>query len=398
MSHKSSKQPRPQKPSQTTKSSKPKHTIAGAPRRASGQPANAGKRWSLGASWDGFGVKAGLKLDARSQPNSLTTLNGPRFKHSEVIGTLRAPGAGDSSISVVHVFQPGMHTQFPWLANTAGGFQQYRVHSAYYEYEPFSSVFAAGGVQGRVSMFFDYAVTSPIDENIDDMLNKAPSLNTQSAVGARLKLNANYMIDNTRRSKNLRLDDQTISTNYDSFDAGRLIIGLDQFTTDIEFGKLTVTYDVEFLIPASQKIPSAVQQSALCDHFYVSGGFVSAVSGATQNIRSNWVSDASNANNVTLQGVSGSEYFLLEEGVYLVQFNFRIPFNALNFIYTVSSGLDLAGAGAIGIADLSLPSPATMNASNGNGAVVVSAGGAQGILWPTIFMNYLSLALSLIHI
>lgn len=367
---------------------KPKSTGNSALAPMSRTQGKGGKRWSLGASWDGFGVKAGLKLDSRSQPNAVTTLDGPRFRHSEVIATLKSPPSLSSSITVAHVFQPGMHTQFPWLANTAGGFQQYRVRKAEYVYEPFSSVFAAGGVQGRVSMFFDYSVVTPLDENIDDMLNKAPSINVQSAVGARLPLNPKFMIDNTRMTKNLRLDDQSLSTNYDAYDAGRLIIGLDQFTAAVEFGKIVVNYEIEFLIPASQKIPDAVGRSAMLDSFYAIGGWVGG-NGVPVNMRASWTHDSANAGNVTLNSDDPiQEFFLMEEGFYMVIFNFVIPYNAGNSLTCGSTNMVLDSVQSEYLAIASPVAPATFTAWTMNGSTVLGVHGGGGRAWPLVTLFY----------
>lgn len=270
-----------------------------------------------------------------------------------------------------------------------------------YTYEPFASVFAAGGVQGRVSMFFDYAVSSPVDENIDDMLNKAPSLNTQSAVGATLNLNANFMVDNTRKTKNLRLDDQSISTFYDAFDAGRLVIGLDQFTTNAEFGKLMVTYDVELLIPAAQKIPTKVGKSALIDHFYVGGGgfdWVASggVSGVKLDIRDAWSADPANAGNVVLDPgvVPSTQSFVMEEGAYVVIMKFIKTYNAGNVIAAAESGLILDGLPGIMAAstDYVVTGPSVFTSISANGTMVVSAGGTGGRCWPYGRLNFGALA------
>jgi hypothetical protein len=240
-------------------------------------------------------------------------------------------------------------------------------------------------------MFFDYSVVTPVDENIDDMLNKAPSLNVQSAVGAELRLNPKFMIDNTRRTKNLRLDDQSLSTNYDAYDAGRLIIGLDQFTAAVEFGKLVVDYEIEFLIPASQKIPDAVGRSAMLDSFVVTDASWVGASGTLVALRSNWVADSANAGNVVLDasGGLGHEFFQMEEGFYLVVFNMCVPYHGGNNLLggNVNLALDSVLSEYLYIA--TPLSGSTAQTLSGSAPVGVHGGG--GMLWPVVAQYYTAL-------
>jgi len=307
----------------------------------------AGKRWSVGASWDGFGVKAGLDINSRSvesNPNFQSKNSGPIFSHSEVVATLTSPSATHQSISVAHTFQPGSSDNFPWLSNVAKGFQQYRVLSARYRYIPFTSVFGAAGAQGRVSLFFDYQVTSPVDANIDDMLNKAPSLNTQSADACVLQLNPKFMVDNNRRTRFLRTDDQVTTTNLGEYDGGKLIVALDEFAAPASFGKIMCEYTVEFLIPASQKV-TGISPNAFIDAYKTTYAFADA-SGTMSRLNRSWEPDGPNAGNVHLDDDgTGVQSFRFESGTYLMILQVKTPLGVANALYGYRNYFEFTGTG-----------------------------------------------------
>lgn len=376
---------KPTKPPKKKPSAKPKSSNVQV-----SAPTSAGKRWTVGASWDGFGVKAGLDINSRNvaNPNAYSKISGPVYRHSEVVATLTAPGPTDKYIMETHVFQPGSSENFPWLHNMASGFQQYRVKKAVYRYEPFTSVFGDTGKQGRVSLFFDYNVSAPVDSNIDDMLNKAPSVNTQSSKSIALILNPRYMVDNARKTKNLRTDDQT-STNLDSFDAGHLIVGLDEFTFAAEFGKIWVDYEVEFLIPSSQKV-QGFAPSATIDAFYTSIMYAGA-SGTNFPLSMGWTAAPHNAGNVHLVG-TGSLSFDMEQGTFLVILRIksaRLPGNSL---YGLQSFFTLAGLGNVSdSADiLAAPAVRTIADADNNMFVTVPAGSLQNLI-PVLAVWYSAL-------
>lgn len=351
-----------------------------------------GKKWSVGASWDGFGVKAGLAIDSRNvhNPNKTASNSGPVFNHSEVVATLRSPAALTSSITVAHLFQPGMDTQFPWLSTQASGYQQYRVLSAKYRYEPFVSVFANAGVQGRVSMYFDYITTDPLDDNIDDMLNKAPSMNQQAAQGMTLSLNPKFMQNNVRKTKYIRMDDENVTTNYDVYDAGRLIIGLDEFTAVAEFGKIWVDYCVEFVIPSSQKIPSTIPLSVLVDAFVLDNtSGPSLLNGAYTPLDAGWSKLPDNANNVYLTTPLNNS-FTMEKGVYIVQFKMVIAYNGGNTMSGSAYRPSLGGV--LATFDEYSSNPAAGVAFHGltiqSSDVISSNGGVGSFYLPNVYLAY----------
>lgn len=349
-----------------------------------------GKKWSVGASWDGFGVKAGLAIDSRNvhNPNKTAVNSGPVFNHSEVVATLRSPAALTSSITVAHLFQPGMETQFPWLHTQAGGYQQYRVHSAKYRYEPFVSVFANTGVQGRVSMYFDYITTDPIDDNIDDMLNKAPSINQQAAQSMSLSLNPKFMVNNTRRTKYVRLDDESVTTNYDNYDAGRLIIGLDEFTAVAEFGKIWVDYCVEFVIPSSQKVPNTIGSSVLVDAFlldHTSGPAIATTVWTPLDL--GWSKLPDNAGNVVWDPTAG--HFVLEKGNYIVNYKFIVNYSSLNNIYTLATRYNIGGSPGPDITVWGCAAPNGIYAQTaGSNDVLGTTGGPGAIIIPEVLVGF----------
>jgi hypothetical protein len=307
---------------QQTKSKKPKKAkpaSTGAQTKTSSgsRPAKSQRSLDLGFAWDGYGVKASGSLKSR---NNNTPNVGSFVTKSETIGTLVSPAPGQVGISVVHVFQPGLATQFPWLSTQASGYQRYRVHGARYTFVPSVGQYAVGGQMGRVALFFDYDVAASVPTNVDGLVNGKPSIFDKPSTAMTLELNPAFMQDAVKRGRLVRNSDLSSSLARRDFDAGKLVVGMDGFGASGPIGHVTVEYTVELLVPQPAPTVGELEISSMIDSFTITwtnltfalvasgvGRYLGDASGA-------WAITPGNAGNVTLSGTT----FSLSPGRYLV--------------------------------------------------------------------------------
>lgn len=171
----------------------------------------------------------------------------------------------------------GLSTTFPWLAQTAAAFEQYRVLGMVFEYKSLSSdavlSSSASSSLGAVIMSTQYNVYDPIPtskvimENYLYANSSKPSMNILHPIEC----------DNTETpTKLLYVRQADIGGDYRLYDLGNFSIATSgmQNTAGV-IGELWVTYEIEFYKPKQLGIPASVITPSDHYQFYpvsVSGG------------------------------------------------------------------------------------------------------------------------------
>lgn len=185
-----------------------------------------------------------------------------RVTHREFVRDLVVPEDPSGFVNAVQPINPSNKLLFPWLAQMATQYQQYRIHGMIVEFKSMSSDYAAAGPLGTVCIATNYNVldkpyASKIAlENSEFAVSCKPSMSLVHALECDPKVTGRdilYVRDLSAQS----------SSTSDSrlYDAGLLQIATAGLpgTPGSTMGEIWISYDIEFykpVLPIGQTVPS----------------------------------------------------------------------------------------------------------------------------------------------
>jgi len=176
-----------------------------------------------------------------------------RVQHKEFIQNVT--GTTAFTVAVFLPLNPGLSGTFPWLANIANNFEQYRVHRMYFCYLTRTGT----NVPGSVLMAPDYdamdaqPVSEQILSNYAEIVEDAP----WKDICCNLKPAGMHALGPKKFVRNGQVPNQDLKTT----DIGSFILATVDGTA-VSWGKLWVEYDIEFFEPQLNPLGSLQASSA----------------------------------------------------------------------------------------------------------------------------------------
>jgi len=168
-------------------------------------------------------------------------------KHREYLqDVLSGPVAGAFSTTQFAI-NPGLVTTFPYLAQIASNFEEYRFKGLAFEFVSTTSPFNANSAMGSTIIAMEYNAAAPA------FTNKPQMENSDFAISARFDKNIMYGVEcasNAQNSYYVRQGGSTLPLPMT--DLGTLFVATAPSTTfpvNSVIGELWVTYDVDFYRP-----------------------------------------------------------------------------------------------------------------------------------------------------
>jgi len=214
--------------------------------------------------------------------------------HRELLGSVTSSVAYGNTVS--KVIQPGLKTTFPWLANVAINYEEYRFHKLRFMYEPSCSSATAG----QVFLAVDFDVTDPAPGTEMDISSYAGAVASQPYGRMFMDCPPNRLMG-LSSVKYIRPYALAANEDQKTYDCGNLYVGvvgcLDGVT---HLGTVWSEYTVELITPG-RPTDLPYESSAKI----TSGGAVS---------RPNWMGDSPTivqgaANPVNVSTTNGTIYF-----------------------------------------------------------------------------------------
>jgi hypothetical protein len=162
------------------------------------------------------------------------------IEHREFVGNIY----GSTNYQTTnYAIQPGVLATFPWLANIAQNFEQYKFTQFDVEYVTRSNTVASGTVLMAVD--YDAADLAPASETV--MATYEDTVEFVPWQGACLKANIHRMCAPGAQSKYIR-SAMVPSTDIKTYDGGNVFVATTGTNTGI-IGKLWIRYRVELMVP-----------------------------------------------------------------------------------------------------------------------------------------------------
>jgi len=180
---------------------------------------------------------------------------GVRLKHREYIQDIFLPTTvGSSFTNAVFTVNPGLSYVFPYLAQIAANFEQYRFHGLVFEFVSSTSQYGQTAL-GTYVMAMEYNSAAPV------FTTKPQMENSDYALSARLDKSGMYGVECAKGSQAqeyfyVRAPGQTTVSNL--YDVGTMQLGVATTTVasggtglvaGSAIGEFWVTYDVELIRP-----------------------------------------------------------------------------------------------------------------------------------------------------
>lgn len=193
-----------------------------------------------------------------------------RVQHREYLGQVSASTA--FSIGRYDI-NPGLTASFPWLAQIAQNFEQYRFRGLVYHYKSTTSDSIATATNdlgfGQVMMATDYDSNDPDYQSTIEMLN---SMFANSTKPSNDLLHAVECAPDSQPYKLYFVRVGSLPANADikTYDLGKFQFGTEGMATDyVGMGQLWCTYDVEFFKPQNATI---VGTELITSQYFTSNG------------------------------------------------------------------------------------------------------------------------------
>lgn len=172
-----------------------------------------------------------------------------RIQHREYLQDVLTSGtAGLFSITPYQI-NPGLAFTFPYLANIAMNFEEYKVKGMVFEFISTASPYAANSAMGSVIMAMEYNAAAPA------FTNKPQMENSDFAISARFDKNMVYGVECSTNSQNtyyVRSSGSPLPLT--TTDLGTMYVATQPSASynaaaAVNIGELWVSYDIEFLRP-----------------------------------------------------------------------------------------------------------------------------------------------------
>lgn len=196
--------------------------------------------------------------------------NSTRIRHREFIADITIPANAAAFNNTSYVINPSNKDLFPWLANLAESWQQYRVHGMVFYFKTTTSDYAANGAMGKVAMATNYNVRDQAYANMQELEN------AEFSVSGKPSLSRMHPIE-CASNNGLPLVRYVRDAQYDASGGDDRLydIGKFQFATQglpgsagQVLGELWVTYDIEFYKPiVGRDVPAVQYEPVLVPQF-----------------------------------------------------------------------------------------------------------------------------------
>lgn len=176
-----------------------------------------------------------------------TSDHGMRLRHREYVkDILSGPIAGQFSIEALAI-NPAMDGTFPFLANLASNFEEYKFHGLVFEFVSSTSPYNANGAMGTLIMSMEYNAAAAAFTSKPQMENSA------FAISSRFDVSMLYGVECATNASNAYYTRSGYSaTPINLTDLGTMYIASQPaatFPLNSTLGELWVTYDVELSRP-----------------------------------------------------------------------------------------------------------------------------------------------------
>jgi len=261
--------------------------------------------------------------------------------HREYLGDITGTTAFNNTSYPIN---PGMSSTFPWLAQVASNYSQYRIHGLVFEFVPLITDYVTSGAPGVIIMSTNYNSDDPT------FTSKRQMENSEFAVSVKPTEKLIHLIECDPRETSINqlyTRQQAPPTGQDlkTFDLGNFQIATQGNPTQL-LGELWCTYCVEFFKP---ELPTSPTSITAYSHI-----FVTKVAQATIDCGTTTVSDTFSYISGTV--VSGSvTYSGLTPGVVYL-FSLSILSDTSTVLagptYTLTTGTVVNRYGAGGLPDV----------------------------------------------
>jgi len=195
-----------------------------------------------------------------TEPYISRTPRSMRIRHRELYNGA-IPGSTTFTVQSTIQLQPGLNSNFPWLATQAYNWEQYKVHAMAIEYIPIVGSTTIGDV-----------ILSP---DYDSSLARAPA-NEQQAVNT-----YGAVTNNVWNPHVMHLDPQTmmglgprrfirtvnIPGDIKTYDVGQVFICTNNCANTNRVGKIFISYDIEFFLPQTVETSLRASSSTFLQQF-----------------------------------------------------------------------------------------------------------------------------------
>jgi len=242
--------------------------------------------------------------------------------HSKIV----LPNLIGSSSFVTNTYNvnPGLSSNFPWVAQVAALFEKYRVLNMNFRYVPSSATSSIGNVM----LAFDYDAYDSTPSNKANLMMYADSCTMPTWLTCDLRLRPNDLKDRG----SLYVRSASFSGDKKTYDLGKFIVATQGQADTSVVGDVYIDYTIEFLIPS----PSLQPPGSMIDSNNGGSGLVATAPWGTVALYDYFSEPAFDH-----QIVSNTDYFqCLRTGNYLISVqisgtgvsiiggNFTLPYSA----------------------------------------------------------------------
>lgn len=208
-------------------------------------------------------IRKGVAIQPGQEVPSFGVLgHATRVRHREFIKDILVPASPLAFTNQPFIINPGNKTTFPWLANLAANYQQYRFEGLVFEFKTLSSDITAGGALGSLMLATNYDVLEA------PFTDKVHLENSQYAVSAKPSLSQIHTVECAPSASAQNLwyvrdaTSDTLSGDDRFFDLGKFQVATAGLpgSTGAVLGELWASYDVSLFKPEIVNTESTSQR------------------------------------------------------------------------------------------------------------------------------------------
>jgi hypothetical protein len=169
-----------------------------------------------------------------------------RIRHREYVSDVITGAVAGAFNNTAIPVNPGLVQSFPYLANIAQNFEEYRFRGLVFEFVSSTSPYLASAAMGTLVVSMEYNPVAP------PFTNKPQMENSDYAVSARFDRNLMYGVECKQFTQNSYLTRYQTATPLTAYDSGLFQVATvpgSTFPVNSVVGELWVSYDVELSRP-----------------------------------------------------------------------------------------------------------------------------------------------------
>jgi len=250
-------------------------------------------------------------------PKFTTNKNTSVISHREYLRDI----TGTTAFTVQpFALNPGVSSTFPWLANIAQGFQEYRFLGCIFEFRSLITDFVTSGSPGVIVLSTNYNADAPIFDTKQEMENAEYSVAVKPTMNLIHGIECEFQ-QTVMPTKYVRSGSLPSGQDYKNYDLGNFQVAT-QGNPNQLLGELWVSYVVEFSKPI---LPKDVFGTAIGAHIQRSAASTSNPLGATFTLARGSLTTTSYTNGFTFQGQPGNEYTVTVVWLWPVAVSATVP-------------------------------------------------------------------------